>query len=76
VRVLVISESSWPKVDGEVDGEFLMVARPFDALYGHRFDVIVAPSRHFLGTNQKDYDRWWDESVACRLAPNGKVIYT
>ena len=73
MRVLVISHTAWPGYDGEEDGTLLMVARPHDALHGHRFDLIVAPAADHLDEAYKD---WWVESVLCRLAPHGRIVTT
>ncbi len=71
MRVLVVSTTAWPAIDGKIAGDFLMVVRPGEALFGHRFDLIVGPA-----TLEGHEQTWWDESVLCRLEPDGRIVRT
>ena len=77
VNVLVVSDVAWPSHDGEQgdDGDFVLVVRPHDPLFGHRFDLIVAPSAdRGSAREQVHYQQWWVLEVQTRLNPNGKVV--
>lgn len=73
MRVLVVSGTAWPGLDGTTD-DLLMVARPGDALHAHRFDLIVAPPP--VRAADPVYADWYTQALLCRLEPDGRIVHT